>query len=257
MPEIPSQHWLLSPTGDDDALVALFREWQEVKREERERVVDPDFRRDDEIVGTFVDRLCVIEDRIAAAPAQGAAGMAVKALITAENDRPVYERSLLSLVALAPRFVPDSAPLAAAILAEHEAVMAYREDEAAKATCDEEELTRRVAALAAEFRDLPRLPPGDAGLIEAERRCGEMNRRRAALYQECEITPALEARLVLPELDPLTDELWDFIHEEDPEGLPGVVVKLHQVGEFPSDAFDVIDRCVAVIERELARAAGA
>ncbi|HVB15960.1 MAG TPA: hypothetical protein VNF04_05475, partial [Stellaceae bacterium] len=146
MPEIPSQHWLLSPTGDDDALVALFREWQEVKREERERVVDPDFRRDDEIVGTFVDRLCVIEDRIAAAPAQGAAGMAVKALITAENDRPVYERSLLSLVALAPRFVPDSAPLAAAILAEHEAVMAYREDEAAKATCDEEELTRRVAA---------------------------------------------------------------------------------------------------------------
>jgi hypothetical protein len=113
--------------GDDDELLALFRQWVEDHREcEQFARGKPD---DDEDVMAMLDAIDELVDRMSLIPATGTIGLAVKTYMVGwhecggssedapalssllTDDNYISDRVLASLIADLPRFVPEMAPL--------------------------------------------------------------------------------------------------------------------------------------------------
>ena len=89
------------------------------------------------------------------------------------------------------------------------------------------DLRRRAEALAAQYNE--RLPNGDAGMIEAERRLNEFRPRETALYREFNIDFAIERDIIIPTIRAAQNRLIDFIEETPPETLVGAAAKLRRL----------------------------
>jgi hypothetical protein len=89
------------------------------------------------------------------------------------------------------------------------------------------ELRARAEALAAEYST--RLPQGDAGLIEADRRLQEYRPRETALYREYNIGFEIERDIIIPTIRSAQNALVDHIEQTAPQTMVGAVVKLRRL----------------------------
>ena len=89
------------------------------------------------------------------------------------------------------------------------------------------ELQARAEALAAEYS--ARLPEGDAGLIEAERRLQEYRPRETLLYREFNIGFEVERDIIIPTIRSAQNALIDHIEKTAPLTMVGVAVKLRRL----------------------------
>ena len=99
-------------------------------------------------------------------------------------------------------------------------------------------LRSHCEAIAAEYSGP--LPLGDAGLIEAERRIGELISRTSAVYDEFSIANELkvEADVIAPILHAAESDLREFVHDTPPATLAGAYVKLR---DFLRDEMKPLD----------------
>lgn len=82
------------------------------------------------------------------------------------------------------------------------------------------ELWARAEALAAEYS--ARLPEGDAGLIEAERRLQEYRPRETSLYREFNIGFEAERDIIIPTIRSAQNALIDHIEQTAPQTMLGL-----------------------------------
>jgi hypothetical protein len=264
-----------SARDGDTVLLGLFRQWQAAMRPLAGWPLDDDLSDD------VMDRVIEIERQIYAAPAVGVVGLGIKAFMAARasghrgaadpcglgfsegnygatgdrlDEAAISFKGLIEDVA---RMVPEIAPLAAEMIGAP--MMIAPEGELIVGDGDQrlirdDELRQRAEALAAEYSGP--LPPGDAGLIEAERRRREVLSGEAALYREFEPSMQTEKQIIEPTTRAREDELWEFINEAEPEGLAGVAVKLRCLRERDPDGGEgaILAQCIAAIERVIAAA---
>jgi hypothetical protein len=89
------------------------------------------------------------------------------------------------------------------------------------------ELRERAEALAAEYS--ARLPEGDAGLIEADRRLQEYRPREKALYREFNIGFEVERDFIIPIIRPAQIALIEHIEQTAPQTMAGALLKLRRL----------------------------
>lgn len=201
-----------------------------------------------------------LEQRIADLPAQGGAGLAIKAYLllywsnagssNAERDHPgrasangdfgPHDGAILRDAA---RFVPEIAELLASGRPE------ITEDQRA-------DLRARAEAIAAEF-DVDTLPPGDAGLIEAERRLPLLRAQEKALYREFSIDCKIEDTIINPTTNAAECALEDFIENTPLETREGALVKLRYMRGYAAERAwsleeddSILAQVLAYFERE-------
>jgi hypothetical protein len=126
-------------------------------------------------------------------------------------------------------------------------------------TCNVGALRERVSPIIAEF-DVP-LPEGDAALDEAVRGLHEMNKFRAALFPEFEITMEIEEAEICRHFEPLDARFHRVLIETEPQTLAGAATMRRYALDdgnalLASPGDDLVANVLALIER-IAKEGGA
>lgn len=232
---MPGDKSVAARAGDDDSkLRELFGGWK--------RQLDFLNNKTDDLSDEESLSLIKIEEEIAAVPAEGAGGLAVKAAILAHFNAPLNASDLSfglwkSLCDDAARALPEAVPIAAIV--ERRGRPARRDPD----------LAARAEALIEECATP--LPAGDRGLVEAEQRIArllEIERRQLA-------EDAGDGAPWQMTLDAV-NRLDDLIAAAEPQGAAGAAVKLRRMldPELGINGADDGDRAelrqvLAVIER--------